>query len=175
MYISWNEFKVEFECEMGTGRCLYGVRSEMTTVAPSNRAGDCAIHLTHRRMQDQTHLQTAGTPGSQAFQLGDQNQAEGPMPKAARTLDFGALSHVLGLRSRKVVSNIATATTRSRRRVQDDKQLCSHRRTAVTLSSTKDAGLIRIMLVLGLDGPDQESFLVPEFRPLCSSLAGWCS
>lgn len=45
---------------------------------------------------------------------GDPNKTEGPVPKAARTLDFGALSHVLGLHSTKVVGNIATATTRSR-------------------------------------------------------------
>lgn len=97
---------------------------------------DCCPEQQRRWLHDPSHTQTAAgsdTPANgrdtrePGIPAGDQTQTEGPVLKAARTLDFGALSQVLGLRSRNVVSNIATATTRSRRRLQDGQQLCSHR------------------------------------------------
>lgn len=144
---------------------------------------DCCPQQQSRWLCDPSHTQTAAgsnTPANgkdsrePSVPAGEQNKIEGPVLNAART-DFGALSDVLGLHSRKVASSIAIATTRSRRRVLGDKEHCSHRLAAETPSSIKDAGIIRIMLVLVLDGTEEESFLAPEFRPLCSSLAGWHS
>lgn len=82
MYINWNQsemwnFSVKWELGRAYARQKWDPLT-LTTVAHSNGAGDCAIHLTQGLLRDQRHLQTAGTPGSEAFQLGTKTKRKGP-------------------------------------------------------------------------------------------------
>lgn len=100
-------------------------------------------------------------------------QKERACAESSKQKDIGASSHVVGLHRRNVVSNTATATIRSRGRLPGDQTALLTQACRCEAFKYQRCYYENKMLVRVLDGTEGKSFLAPEFRPLCSSLAGW--